>query len=494
MHLGQTARRSRRAILKLGLMTAAGSVLAACSSSAPPQAAKPAEAPAKPAEAAKPAEPAKPAAEQPKAAAPAAAKVTTMSWITPAEVGLERDFFTSFYQDFEKANPNIKVQVSFESFAEYPLKLATIMAGGSIPDLIFQNSTTIHEYGARGVLRDLNPYLQRDKIPADLYFKPLMRQLQDYKTYTKQWAIPKDSGTFGVYYNKDMFDKASVPYPKKDWTFAEFRETAKKLTFDKNGKPATSPDFDPGAVAQWGLAWGDGPLPTSNSWQGLVYGVAGPWFNDDFTKAFFDTPEQIDLIQQLADMRCKDRSIPGAGDSTGQGDPWRNGLTAMTIGHQSQAFFYNAEKKTFKYDIAMFPGGKNGQVTTVSCSAYAIPVKAQNPDAAWELLKFLTSEPVQCKITDAKRWASSVTNCQDKLIPADGNPPGLKAIIVDPLMGRSSAKTTPTLVPPFLNEMRQVFRTELDGVFNCGGVNAAEACKKVQTQVMELLDKAAKLS
>ncbi len=33
-----------------------------------------------------------------------------------------------------------------------------------------------------------------------------------------------------MFYAKKIFDDAGVPYPKDDWTFDQFVETAKKLT------------------------------------------------------------------------------------------------------------------------------------------------------------------------------------------------------------------------------------------------------------------------
>jgi ABC-type glycerol-3-phosphate transport system substrate-binding protein len=182
--------------------------------------------------------------------------------------------------------------------------------------------------------------------------------------------------------------------------------------------------------------------------------------------------------------------MPLDGDVTAQGDPWRNGLVAMTIGHQSQTFFHKVEKKTFKFDIARFPVGKHGQITSVSCSSYSIPTKAAQPDAAWELLKHLTSAETQCKITSGKRFASSVTKCQDLMAPDDNMPAHFKEILADPLMGRASVKTMPTMVPPFLSEMRQIWKTEYDPAFTCGGVAISDAAKRVQPKIQELLDKA----
>lgn len=407
-------------------------------------------------------------------------------------MGLERDFYTGFMQDFEKANPNVKIQVSFEAWNDYFVKLPTVLAGGSIPDTIHLHGSIAQEYGLKGAVKNLFDYMKQDNVNKDDFFPFLIQQMADYKTQSKLWALPKDSAVYAIYYNKDMFDKAGLPYPKQEWTFDDFRKIAKELTVDKNGNPASSSKFDPKAIAQWGMQWAE-PWPSGDPWQPTAWGVAGPWYNEDYTKANFDDPEHIDFLQQIADMRNKDHSIPTAGDAMGQGDPWRNGLTAMKIDHHANVFFYNAEKKTFKFDVNFSVAGKHGQFQGAACSGWAVPAQAPHPDIGWAFVKFLCGEAQQCKIVSAKRWGSAVKACEKNLLPDDNNPPSFKQVLVDPMSGEGSIKTLAILYPPFLSEMKQIWQTEFDAVFTGGSVSAADAAKKVQPQIQALLDKAASM-
>jgi multiple sugar transport system substrate-binding protein len=484
-------KQTRRAFLLAGAASIGAVLLAACGSATPtpaPAAAKPAAAPQEPS-----AKPADKPATAPKPAEPApGAKQISLNWITPAGVGLERDFYTGFMQDYEKRNPNVKIQVSFEGWDDYFVKLPTILAGGSIPDAMHLHGSIAQDYGLRGATKNLLDYMKADNVSKDLFFEPLLQQMTDYKTGTRLFALPKDSAAYAFYFNKDMFDKAGVAYPKPDWTFQDMREIARKLTRDKAGKASGETGFDPNNIAQWGLAWAD-PLPSGDPWQMTAWGVAGPWYNENYTTAYFDSPDHATFLQAVADMRNKDRSIPTAGDAMGQGDPWRNGLVAMTIGHHSGVFFYNAEKKTFKYDVVASPGGKNGQFQGVACSGFTVPAKAPNADEGWKFVKFLCSEEKQCEIVKAKRWGSAVKPCEKNLMPEDGNPPSFKQILVDPLMGESKVKVQGILYPPFLSDMKQIWKTEYDPLYNGGSVTAADAGKKAQPQIQALLEKAAKM-
>ena len=51
-----------------------------------------------------------------------------------------------------------------------------------------------------------------------------------YNVDGKQYAIPKDFDTIGVWYNKKIFDEAGVPYPTDDWTWDDMADIAKQLT------------------------------------------------------------------------------------------------------------------------------------------------------------------------------------------------------------------------------------------------------------------------
>ncbi|TMV47594.1 extracellular solute-binding protein [Paenibacillus mesophilus] len=48
-------------------------------------------------------------------------------------------------------------------------------------------------------------------------------------------GLPFKTNALGLFYNKDLFDKFGVPYPKDGWTWDDAYETAKKLTRNEGG-------------------------------------------------------------------------------------------------------------------------------------------------------------------------------------------------------------------------------------------------------------------
>jgi multiple sugar transport system substrate-binding protein len=73
-----------------------------------------------------------------------------------------------------------------------------------------------------------------------------------------------------IYFNKDLFDEARLPYPPqrfgetymgKEWNFDTLRDLSKQLTVDERGNDATSPAFAPDHIVQFGfhLQYGTDP-------------------------------------------------------------------------------------------------------------------------------------------------------------------------------------------------------------------------------------------
>ena len=87
-----------------------------------------------------------------------------------------------------------------------------------------------------------------------------------------------------IYYNKKLFDEAGLAYPPtkvgdlydgKPWDMEAVRQLGMKLTVDKNGNDATSPDFDPTSRSSSGASTCSGPttVPTPKR----PSSVRAPW-------------------------------------------------------------------------------------------------------------------------------------------------------------------------------------------------------------------------
>ena len=189
-------------------------------------------------------------------------------------------------------------------------------------------------------------------------------------------------------------------------------------------------------------------------------------------------------------MRCKDRSIPQAGDSMGQGDAWRNGLVAMAIGHHSQTFFYKQEKKTFNFDVVLPPSGPKGQFNAAGCSGYTIPVKAQHPDEAWAVHQ--VPDLAGPSHPDGQGQALGRPDQGERAVPAAGrqHPGPLQGGALRPDARPVQSQDAAIVYPPYLGRCARSGTPSTTTSIPAAAASHAEAAKRAQPQIQALLDKA----
>ena len=156
-----------------------------------------------------------------------ATDITFQLWGSPKE----GEIWSKIAKSFEAQHPDIKVKIELSDWDHYWEKLRVLTAGGTPPDVFAMDAPLYPDWQSRGVLLNLDSYLKADPHALDGIY-PIT--LEAYKTADGYFGLPRDFQTIVLYYNKDMFDAAGVAYPTDKWTWNDLRETAKKLTRDKN--------------------------------------------------------------------------------------------------------------------------------------------------------------------------------------------------------------------------------------------------------------------
>lgn len=409
---------------------------------------------------------------------------TALRMITPAALGLERELYQTFIDEFQAANSGVSVELSFEAWEDYMTRLPTLFAGGAVPDVIHQHMSIVQDYGARGALDDLAPYMQRDGISQEAYIPALF---EAFSRDGKVLGIPKDSAAWGIYYNKAKFDEAGLAYPTAEWTFDEFREVLRTLTIDEGGRRGVDAGFSPGdSMQQWGMSWvAPGPTASENV-RGFVLARGGDWYDEGYTATRITEQPVLDHFQMFHEMRCVEHSAPSDALAAGQGDPFRQGLTAMAVAFHSMDFFCREEQVAFEWDVTFIPAGSGGQFVPVGASSWAIPAQAQNKDAGWELVKYLTSEEVQRRIGENKRWGVSLNSVIDVIIP-EGASENFRRVHVDPLTGQSDRTPVAFRFPANQSEIQQVYADNFDPIWTCESDDIAGAAEATKSEVDEIL-------
>jgi multiple sugar transport system substrate-binding protein len=308
-------------------------------------------------------------------------EITFSAWGAPEELAVWKQIVA----DFEKANPNIKVNVEVSDWDSYWDKLKTQLAAGTPPDVFAMDAPLFLDYQSRGVLKNLQPYIDQN---PDMLTGVYPQTLEAYKTADGYYGLPRDFQTIVLFYNKDMFDKAGVAYPTADWTWDDLRAAAKSLTQDTNGD---------GKIEQYGFVFDQWDMEPG--WSEALWSYGGDILNADHTRTLVGEPKAREAWQMLFDMVFVDKSVPDA-NTIGQygSDLFQAGAAAMTpMGHWAVPGYNTAG---FKYDVVPMPKGPAGSATSVNSAGFVVAKDSKNPEAAFEFVKFVMSPAGQTRLAE----------------------------------------------------------------------------------------------
>ncbi len=309
----------------------------------------------------------------------AQSEITYQLWGSPQEGAV----WKAIVAGFEAQHPDIKVTVEVSDWDTYWEKIRVLMAGGTPPDVFAMDAPLYPDWQSRGVLLNLQPYIDADPSILDGVYPVTM---EAYKTRDGIYGLPRDFQTIVLYYNKDMFDASGVAYPNDTWTYDDFRAAAKSLTLDKDGD---------GSTDQWGF-WAEA-LDPEPFWGAVIWAHGGDIVDIPAGKTLIDSEEAMAGFQLIADMWLTDKSMPTAQQLEQYGwDGFLSGISAMGVSGHWSVPEYNEAKLNF--DVAPLPIGPAGRATGVNSAGFVIAKDSKNPDAAWEFVKYAFGDAGQSEL------------------------------------------------------------------------------------------------
>lgn len=151
---------------------------------------------------------------------------------------------------FEKEYPNIDIQPEFTGWSGYWDRINTQMAGGNLPDIVQHVRKYISGYVKNENLLDLTPYLENGVLDITNIPESLVAM---GNINGRQYGMATGVNAPAVYYDKELFDKAGIEYPKPDRTWHNEMALLKKLG-DKlgiYGAAALTSQEDVGGFTVW---------------------------------------------------------------------------------------------------------------------------------------------------------------------------------------------------------------------------------------------------
>lgn len=390
----------------------------------------------------------------------------------------EKAVFTNLVASFEQENPGIHVRY-IQVPQNYMQKLQIMMAGGTPPDVFYIPDGDFPAFVVKDTMVSLKPFIEKSHVikPAEFWPSALSRYRYDGKDLGKGdiYALPKDIGPFAMFYNKDIFRKAGVPFPSATtpMTWDQAVEMWQKLTIPSKQVPGVIDTFGVASFTPEAAVWSNG----------------GEYLSKDRrTFTMPDDPRAIEAIQWVADLALKYKCAPSPRQSASfdPGPMFDTGKLACIIaGRWSVPHF---RELPFDWDVAPIPvsprthklAGWSGSV------GLAMAKSTPNQEAAWKFIEYIagpkgqTAQSLQGFQIPNQRYLAH-TNV---FLQPDKRPAHAAVFIPAALAQRPGIRNlapNPQWVDEFQQRIAYVWK---------GDETAAEGLKRMRPYVQKALDEA----
>ncbi|MGM0125300.1 multiple sugar transport system substrate-binding protein [Enterococcus sp. AZ194] len=374
-------------------------------------------------------------------------------WDTNQKAGMEK-----MAEAFTKENPKIKVEVEVTPWDQYWTKLQAAATGGNMADIFWMHPDQVYTFEEGGAMLDLTDKIKDSAIDMSKFPEYIT---SGYNIGDKQYAIPKDFSTIGLWYNKDLFDAAGVSYPDDTWTWDTWMDAAKKLTNKEKGI--------------YGML---APANGQNFWYNLVWQNGSDLISKDGKKTMLGDPKTVEALKYGVSFIEKGYSPTTADFANTTADQYfESGKAAMVTSGSWMANEY-LSIDGLHADVAPMPKGtQRGSVS--SGMGYAIAANTKHEDEAWKFLQFLAGDEANKIQSKSGAAISALEGTQQPWV--DSLPDINAKVFVDAADYGYSSMSTPSRAAWVETEQEyanQIFSLSIDVEKGC-----QEMAQKAQSEI-----------
>jgi ABC-type glycerol-3-phosphate transport system substrate-binding protein len=296
-------------------------------------------------------------------------------------VWLDLDFvatdpiFREMARDFERAYPNVDVNIQAYVRETIPGKLRLALQVGAPPDLVQGHAFAMAAQGYAEPLDDLWA-----EWGAEAEFMP---QAMDEVIWDGvKYGVPLDIYTLVLIYNKAHFEEANLPYPDAGYTWRKFAEDVATLTRDDQSRYGLGFTVEPWYVFAW-LAEAGGDVMAGDSFIGYRFTL--------------DDPNNVEALRFLTSMARNGYGPLPTSRPRDYEDPrqlFLDGQISMFFGTPWDIHYIQSQSPDFPLGVAELPETPAGAAaaSALGSTALFVPRGAQHRETAFEFMKWATSD------------------------------------------------------------------------------------------------------
>jgi multiple sugar transport system substrate-binding protein len=343
---------------------------------------------------------------------------TVRLWIMPNGPDPKNDIDT-LLEPFT-ADTGIEVETEVVGWDVMQDRIRNAAVSGEGPDITQAGTTQVPFFAALQGFEDLSGRVE--DIGGDAAYPEGVWQTTQVAGQDGTWAVPWFTEARAIYYRKDVLEKAGVD---EEGAFADWDAMTATLQAIKDkvpeigGKPI-QPFGSPGKKA-YDLVHHVMPF---------VWDAGGAELSDDNAEATIDSPEAAEGVGYFADLLQKglydksqlqrdgtqvENQFKGGRIAVWIGGPWTYASTSRA---DDENWVDTARENVGIAPMPTAPGGGEG-FTFVGGSNLMMFKAAENKDAAWEVMKFMSSDDFQTKYAELLGMFPSRTEPQQAIADKD---------------------------------------------------------------------------
>lgn len=292
---------------------------------------------------------------------------------------------TEYYNNYiephiQKKFPN--VQIEYYRAGDQGISIDSLIAAKKVPDVYtFATGSYQSGYANKGILANLDPIVKENKLDLSVFEDAMIQSIRNISGKDELFGLPWTYGINPLFYNKDLFDRYGVAYPKDGmtWDSKELREMIVKLNRPQDGIS--------------GIMFNLSQLIMSNQ-------LSLPLVDARTEKAGVQAPGIRMIVDTFADLYKLGGKVPDADyDSNGLKAFMTSRSVALWAGNAAFPNLIDLDKKGqgFNWDVVSLPTFKEapGMGTQYSGAVWAVSGVNGKQDLAAQIVYWLTSKEVQ---------------------------------------------------------------------------------------------------
>jgi len=300
--------------------------------------------------------------------------------------------FKPVIEQWNKENPEIQVKVETlpATIPDIVKSLAASALSGSAPDIFNNLDTYADQLADVGFSEDLVKWFGTNGTIKRSAFNQAFLSSYVPINFPKQvTGLPIAADAIVVFYNKTLFKKAGVAFPKAGWSYDEYLSTCDKLSkWGAKQKPQV-----------WGNSGGPGG-GSKSIWQAqynpFLHSVGTYTYDRNTNTSAIGSPKAIGAWKQLI-KPWQNGCIPKYSIVSGKTPPtFQGGQVAMEISVRALLPTYKSglEAKKMDWDVADMPvikGETSKYIIGGGSYGLGIAATSKNKEAAWKFVNWFYS-------------------------------------------------------------------------------------------------------